>query len=282
MLSVINNIPALIVFAVSSLTLHRHVKEITNLTTGKIYPKNERSVLPTTCRDNEHAVTNSTIIYSQDFTSPNATRSMLTNSTLQVTPINGKNWLQLGSEGAFTFSNLIADTFVKMGVVRDRNLPENFSFEVDVMATTDFVYKTKELATVFAATKQLKTDFRKWGENRYEGTGIKVGVHPIEFADKTKGQTRMMMYNAGKEIQKVEKMQRLFNIQKNSATLKFVRSFTQLTVFLNGEKIWDVQDAFNEKVKYNAIIFTTGAFEGDNKFYIGNIKLTVHNNITPQ
>ena len=42
-------------------------------------------------------------------------------------------------------------------------------------------------------------------------------------------------------------------------------------VFLNGEKIWDVQDAFEENVKYNAIIFTTGEYKDDNKFFISNI-----------
>lgn len=218
---------------------------------------------------------NDFVVFSQDFDSPKSTQSLLTNSSMQVVSLEGKNWLQLGAEGSFTFRNLIPDTLVKLGILRDKNLPQQFTFEVEAMATTDFVYKTKELATVFAATKVLKTDFKKWGENRYDGTGVKVGVHPIEFGDKDKGQTRMMKYKNGKETQKVEKVQRSFSIQKNRVKIQFIRDGEQLQVFLNGDKQWDVADAFDAATKYNTILFTTGAFEGDNKFYITNLKLSV-------
>lgn len=207
---------------------------------------------------------------------------MMTTSSAQIVQINGKNWLEMGGEGSFTFKNLIPDSLVKKGILKDKNLPENCTFEFDILATKDFVYRTKELATVFASAKNLKTDMRKWGENRYEGTGVKVGVHPIEFGDKDKGQTRMMLYANGKETQKTEKAQRSFTIDKNTAKVQFMRNGTRLRVFINGEKAWDVQDAFDEKVKYNAILFTTGAFEGDNKFYISNIKLTTELLIEPK
>jgi hypothetical protein len=222
------------------------------------------------------ASVNSTVIFSQNFSAPHAVQSIITNSTAMVVSMNGEHWLKLGSEGAFTFKNLIADTFVKMGVVKNKNLPAHFSFEIDVMATGDFTYKTKELATVFAAGADAKNEFRKWGENRYQSSGIKLGVHPIEFSDKNKGQTRMMKYANSKEIQKVEKNQRQFTVQQNRATLIFERNEEQLTVHINGEKAWDVFDAFDSKLKYNSIIFTTGAFEKDNQFYITNIRLLVN------
>ncbi len=207
---------------------------------------------------------------------------MMTNSSAQIVELDGKNWLQLGSEGAFTFKALIPEKLIKDKVLKDRNLPDNFTFEFDVYTNENFKYNTKELATVFASLKVLKTDFKKWGENRYDGTGVKTGIHPIEFGDKDKGQTRMMLYENGRETSKTEKAQRVFTIEKNVGKVQFMRNGTQLRVFLNGEKIWDVQDAFEENVKYNAIIFTTGEYKDDNKFFISNIKLTTDIIVEPK
>ena len=92
----------------------------------------------------------------------------------------------------------------------------------------------------------------------------------------------MMLYENGKETSKTEKAQRVFTIEKNVGKVQFMRNGTQLRVFLNGEKIWDVEDAFEENVKYNAIIFTTGEYKDDNKFFISNIKLTTDIIVEPK
>ena len=42
------------------------------------------------------------------------------------------------------------------------------------------------------------------------------------------------------------------------------------------------EDAFEENVKYNAIIFTTGEYKDDNKFFISNIKLTTDIIVEPK
>ena len=84
------------------------------------------------------------------------------------------------------------------------------------------------------------------------------------------------------ETSKTEKAQRVFTIEKKVGKVQFMRNGTQLRVFLNGEKIWDVQDAFEENVKYNAIIFTTGEYKDDNKFFISNIKLTTDIIVEPK
>ena len=224
-----------------------------------------------------------TVLFSENFSAGKGFPvSMMTNSSAQIVELDGKNWLQLGSEGAFTFKALIPEKLIKDKVLKDRNLPDNFTFEFDVYTNENFKYNTKELATVFASLKVLKTDFKKWGENRYDGTGVKTGIHPIEFGDKDKGQTRMMLYENGRETSKTEKAQRVFTIEKNVGKVQFMRNGTQLRVFLNGEKIWDVQDAFEENVKYNAIIFTTGEYKDDNKFYISNIKLTTDIIVEPK
>ena len=224
-----------------------------------------------------------TVLFSENFSAGKGFPvSMMTNSSAQIVELDGKNWLQLGSEGAFTFKALIPEKLIKDKVLKDRNLPDNFTFEFDVYTNENFKYNTKELATVFASLKVLKTDFKKWGENRYDGTGVKTGIHPIEFADKDKGQTRMMLYENGKETSKTEKAQRVFTIEKKVGKVQFMRNGTQLRVFLNGEKIWDVQDAFEENVKYNAIIFTTGEYKDDNKFFISNIKLTTDIIVEPK
>lgn len=224
-----------------------------------------------------------TVLFTENFgVGKGSPASMMTNSSMQIVEIDGKNWLQLGSEGAFTFKGLIPEKLIKDGTLKDKNLPENFSFEFDVYTNENFKYGTKELATVFASVKTLKTDFKNWGENRYQGTGVKTGIHPIEFGDKDKGQTRMMRYVNAKEISKVEKIQRSFTIEKNVAKVQFMRNGTQLRIFLNGEKIWDVQDAFEDDVKYNAIIFTTGEYKEDNKFFIGNVKLSTDIIIEPK
>lgn len=226
-------------------------------------------------RSHELRQQNPFVIYSLDVASPKAKQLVLTNSSMQVETIEGKSWLQLGAEGSFTFSNLIRDTLIKQGILRNKNLPDECTFEFDVWASDDYSWKTKELAVIFAATKQLKTDFRNWGENRYSGTGVKVGLHPIEFGDKDKGQTRMMIYKNGRETSKVEKIQRSFTIQQNRVHVKMIRQREQLQVYVNADKIWETTNAFDSKIAYNAILFTTGSFEGDNKVYIRDIKLSI-------
>ena len=206
-----------------------------------------------------------TVVFQEDFSKDKLgtfPASMMTSSSGEVVEIDNQKWLQLGGSGAFTFKD----------VNKGKPFSQEFTLEFELYATDDFVYGSKELGLVLAESKNLKKDFSLWGENRNGSNGLKVGFHPIEFGDKNKGQTRFFAYKGGLETQKVEKTQNHFTIEKNKVKVQVKRTAERIMVFIDGVKIWDNQNAFDANKSYNAIVFTTGEYKGENEFYITNIK----------
>lgn len=98
--------------------------------------------------------------------------NMSSTSGGEVVEIDGKKWLALGGAGGFILKNF------------NRNLPQNFTFEFTLSHSDNMTWKAKELGIVFATSKNVKKDYGKWGENRHDRDGIKVGLHPIEYSKK--------------------------------------------------------------------------------------------------
>lgn len=206
-----------------------------------------------------------TVVFQEDFSKDKLgafPASMMTNSSGEVVEIDNTKWLQLGGSGAFTFKDLN----------KGKPFSQEFTLEFELYASDDFVRHSKELGMVLAESKNIKKDFSLWGENRNGSNGIKVGLHPIEFGDKSKGQTRFFAYKGGLETQKVEKIQNNFSVENSKVKVQLKRTAERIMVFIDGVKIWDNQNAFDANKNYSALVFTTGECKGENAFYITNIK----------
>lgn len=186
--------------------------------------------------------------------------NMLSNAGGEVVEFEGSKWLSLGGNGAFTIKNF------------NKELPDNFTFEFELSCSDNFGWKSKELGVVFASSKNGKKDYLKWGENKHDQNGLKIGIHPRDFSNSNIGTTRFFIYEGNNEIMKNEKTQTHFTNSKNPVKLQFWRQKTRLRVYIDGIKIWDVQEAFNNS-KYNVISFVLGDYEGEQRFYITNLKL---------
>lgn len=187
--------------------------------------------------------------------------NMTSNTSGEVVEMDKQRWLSLAGNGAFTIKNF------------NKDLPENFTFEFDLANTDGFGWKSKELGIVFAASKNGKKDYTKWGANRNDSNGIKVGLHPKDFSSSSIGSTRFFTYEGGKETMKNEKTQNQYTNSKNPVRVQFWRQKSRLRVYVDGAKIWDVQEAFGD-FKYNTIAFVLGDYENnEQRFLITNLKL---------
>lgn len=187
--------------------------------------------------------------------------NMSSTSGGEVVEIDGKKWLALGGAGGFILKNF------------NRNLPQNFTFEFTLSHSDNMTWKAKELGIVFATSKNVKKDYGKWGENRHDRDGIKVGLHPIEYSKKEIGATRFFKYEDDKETVKTEKTQNKYTLSNPETRVQIWRQNTRLRVYLDGVKIWDVQEAFDD-LTYNTLVFVTGDYENDaQRFYITDLRL---------
>lgn len=187
--------------------------------------------------------------------------NMTSNTSGEVVEMDKQRWLSLAGNGAFTIKNF------------NKDLPENFTFEFDLANTDGFGWKSKELGVVFAASKNSKKDYTKWGENKHDSNGLKVGLHPRDFSSSSIGTTRFFIYSGGKEIMKNEKTQNQYTNSKNPVRVQFWRQKSRLRVYVDGAKVWDVQEAFDD-LKYNTIAFVLGDYENDDqRYFVTNLKL---------
>ena len=66
------------------------------------------------------------------------------------------------------------------------------------------------------------------------------------------------------------------NEKQPMAHVALWRQGTRLRIYINGEKVWDLQKAFDPGTKYNAITFAMPRSRSDQEFYLlGNIRMAV-------
>jgi OmpA-OmpF porin, OOP family len=188
-----------------------------------------------------------------------------TNASGEIVHMEGQTgkWLLLGKDGVFM------PEFITQ-------LPENFTFEYDVMCNEGYSFYSSALSVAFASLTNPGKDFMNWKVYSGNKDGVQFSLHPTG-AGSSAGQTSFHVYDKGEETMKNEASQVQFMAKKqNFVKVHIWRQKQRLRVYMNEEKVWDIPRAFVQGKKYNAVVFTTGSVhQADDKYTISNIRLAV-------
>ncbi len=189
-----------------------------------------------------------------------------TNGTGEVVTLGNSStrWLKIGAE------TVLYPEFIN-------NLPENFTFEFDLACNNGFNFYSSWLFINFAATNPKDKAFmNEWRYYGNKSNGVRVGLHP-QSAGGQQGRKGIWVYQGGQETIKNEADFQSFHHQKATQVHVSVwRQKSRLRVYVNQEKILDIPKAFEDNIKYNRILFTTGGYHnGNDSYFIANLRLAV-------
>jgi outer membrane protein OmpA-like peptidoglycan-associated protein len=184
-----------------------------------------------------------------------------TNSSGEVVTFDGENtrWLKLNDNGNYTPNTI-------------KKLADNFTFEFDLYSSEDFSFYSTALKIGFIETKK-KNDYTQWKEFQSGKDGIIVSLHPQLAGTEKVGGTGFFVVDNGSEVINNNVELNSYTNNQNMAKVQFWRQKNRLRMYVNGEKVWDLPNAFQE-ANYNSIVFFIhGYHDKKDKYYISNLKL---------
>lgn len=190
-----------------------------------------------------------------------------TNSSAEIVNIEGQNgkWLQLAKKGVFT-PELI------------NQLPENFTFEFDLVCNPGFSYYSSFLNINFAHLNKTQK-YTDWMIHLSNKQGVSLTLHPTDAGMKN-GHSEIKSYvpESGNPTLKNEVVLNQFSANQNKTIVhvSIWRQKQRLRVYVNEEKIWDLPKMFELNINYNSIVFMVSDMHNANdKYFISNLKLAV-------
>jgi OOP family OmpA-OmpF porin len=159
-----------------------------------------------------------------------------------------------------------------------KDLPDNFTFEYDVVCNEKFSFYSPALSIFFLTGKNGKEALEYSFIPLDKRSGVKVGVHPAN-AGSTGGIVYAESFEDGNSVIKnqVNTPQFNSNTGKTKLHVSIWRQKQRLRVYVNEEKAYDLPRAFPPDKTYSTVLFELwGEMNNDNDRYIfGNIKLSV-------
>jgi len=188
-----------------------------------------------------------------------------TNSSGEIVTIEGREgkWLMLQNKG------LLIPEFITL-------LPENFTFEFDLVCNRDFDFYSTAFFFDIASLKN-QADYMIWQQHSYTNrNGVEFKFHPT-YATKKSGFSEYKVYENSKEISKNQIVTGQFHSQTNNhVKISVWRQKQRIRIYMNEEKVWDIPKALNATMKYNSIIFALVISRNTtDRYYLGNLKLAV-------
>jgi outer membrane protein OmpA-like peptidoglycan-associated protein len=159
-----------------------------------------------------------------------------------------------------------------------KDLPDNFTFEYDVVCNEKFSFYSPALSIFFLTGKNGKEALEYSFIPLDKRSGVKVGVHPAN-AGSTGGTVYAESFEDGNSVIKNQVSTAQFNSNTGKTRLHVSvwRQMQRLRVYVNEEKAYDLPRAFPADKTYSTVLFELwGEMNNDNDRYIfGNIKLSV-------
>ncbi len=234
-------------------------------TTEKNSPKSSKSTKKNkSIQSAKDFVAGTSIIATEDFSQDavgDFPVNWSTNSSGEVVTFSDSDskWLKLNDSGNFTPNHI-------------KKLPENFTFEFDLYSSDDFSFYSTALKIGFIETKK-KNDYTSWKEFQSGKDGVVIGMHPQLAGSEKVGGTGFRVISEGAELMNNNVELNSYNNNQNTAKVQFWRQKSRLRMYVNGEKVWDLPNAFQD-ANYNSIVFFIhGYHEKKDKYYISNLRL---------
>ncbi|MFL5808874.1 MAG: OmpA family protein [Flavisolibacter sp.] len=186
-----------------------------------------------------------------------------TNATGEVVNASSRvgHWLMFTKQGKY-FPEYI------------KTLPDNFTFEYDLICNDKFSYYSPALSIYFLSGKTDKGIFDNtfmMGEKR---TGVKINLHPTGGLNNV-GEANTESFDNGESFMKnqVNTKQFISSTGMKTVHVSIWRQKQRLRVYLNEEKIFDLPKAFPDGKTYGTALFETwGEMKDQDRYLIGNIK----------
>ncbi len=189
-----------------------------------------------------------------------------TNSSAEVVTISGtpQRWLKLENKGAFTINDV-------------KQLPDNFTLEFDLYVNEgSFSFYSSFLNFGFIESKK-KNDYTKWDEFSTGKEGVMLSLSPTvadAFNEGKRGRSLVKVIEDGEKILGNDIEIQTFNYgNNNQVKVQIWRQKNRLRMYVGGQKIWDLPNAFQE-AKYNSFMFYIhDYYNAEDRYYISNLRL---------
>ncbi len=188
-----------------------------------------------------------------------------TNATAEVVTLNNKEgkWLKINKEGVWMPEVITS-------------LPENFTLEFDLGVSSGF--DGSKFVLNIANLKNREKDYKDF----YHYVNWKHGhaLH-LQFAPsngRVSANAHLQTATDGNYlVNNAVDFKGWDNAKNNFAHISLWRQNQRLRVYLNGEKIYDIPKAFDEKDKYNMVNYAMQGSNNPDEYYylLGNIRLAV-------
>lgn len=190
-----------------------------------------------------------------------------TNGSGEIVTIEGQegNWFMVNKKGKFI------PEFIT-------SLPENFTFEFDLICNEKFSFYSDALSLYFATGGEGKSNFDYRFLEADKRSGLILDLHPTN-AGSNGGLAKVAVFQDGAEIMQntLNTTQFNSNAAKTKIKVSIWRQKQRLRMYLNEEKVFDLPRAFVTDKKYQLVMFElANGMSGDNdKYLISNMKLAV-------
>jgi len=189
-----------------------------------------------------------------------------TNSSGEVVTVASQSgrWLMMTKKGRFI------PEYIK-------DLPDNFTFEFDVITNENFSFYSPSLDVFFLTGNNSKAVFDYSFIPLEKRSGVKIGVHPTN-ASNNGGGVRIESFEDGTSVIKNEVNTIQFNSHggKTKLHVSVWRQKQRVRVYLNEEKVFDLPRAFVANKTYSTLLFDVWADMNNDKdrYVISNLKLS--------
>ena len=182
-----------------------------------------------------------------------------TNASAEVVTAEEKSgkWLKLDMFGVFM------PEYIK-------TLPENFTLEMDVICNPEFRYESSPLYFAVAALASPK-EYTSWLQGNGGQEGFQTYLMP--FTPSRKGGKVGYYQTGSRGTAKQDYETDKFHVDKNTVKVSLWRQKNRIRIYLDEEKVIDVQKAL-ENIKYNSIVFSlNSARTKPDHYLISNIRI---------
>lgn len=151
-----------------------------------------------------------------------------------------------------------------------KTLPENFTIEMDIVCNAEFRNESSPFHLAIAALGS-PNEYTRWLQGQGGQEGFQVWLHPVLVSKKGGKVGYYQTGSNGRQQQQFETDK--FHKDKNRVRLSIWRQKRRVRVYLDEEKVLDVQNAL-ENIKYNSLVFSlTSAKTKPDYFLISNIRI---------